>query len=196
MSATNYVFIIQSLISLFCMSFSRKSMDELNRPGIEAVEQKSKLPVTVILENIRSGLNIGSVFRSSDAFNVEKIILTGYSVVPPHREILKTALDATNSVKWEYQESALTAIASLKSAGYQIGIVEQVHGSIFLQEFIPLLHTPFALVFGNEVHGVSDEVIGLADFAVEIPQVGIKHSLNISVCAGIVLWHVYKSINS
>jgi 23S rRNA (guanosine2251-2'-O)-methyltransferase len=176
------------------MPFSRKSMNDLNRPVVSSVNVKDKMPVTVILENIRSGLNIGSVFRTSDAFQVEKVILTGYSVVPPHREILKTALDATISVKWEYQDTALTAINQLKSNGYKIGVVEQVHGAVLLHDFNPLLYTPLALVFGNEVHGVSDEAIAMADFAVEIPQEGIKHSLNISVCAGVVLWHMYQSI--
>lgn len=176
------------------MPFSRKSMNELNRPDASSIDEKAKIPVTVILENIRSGLNIGSVFRTSDAFHVEKIILTGYSVVPPHREILKTALDATHSVKWEYQESAVDAIDSLKSKGYQIGVVEQVHGSVLLHDFNPAAYIPLVLVFGNEVNGVSDDAIGLADFAVEVPQQGIKHSLNISVCAGVVLWHVYQSI--
>ncbi len=169
-------------------------MDDLNRPGIEVVGNKSKIPITIILENIRSGLNIGSVFRTSDAFCVEKIILTGFSVVPPHREILKTALDATHSVKWEYENTAVQAIDRLQSLGYKIGVVEQVHGSVLLHDFNPASYTPFALVFGNEVNGVSDDVINMADFAVEIPQEGIKHSLNISVCAGVVLWHVYQSL--
>lgn len=176
------------------MPFRRKSMDDLDRPNARSIVNKNKIPVTVLLENIRSGLNIGSVFRTSDAFHIEKIILTGFSATPPHREILKTALDATNSVKWEYEHSALIAIDRLKSKGYKIVIVEQVHGSILLHNFNPELITPFALVFGNEVNGVSDEVIALADFAIEIPQEGIKHSLNISVCAGVVLWQVYRSI--
>jgi len=175
---------------------SRKTMLELNRPGLPEMRAGAKIPVTVVLENIRSGLNIGSVFRTADAFNMEKILLAGFSVAPPHKEILKTALDATESVPWARVEDLAAALILLKEKGYHIAAVEQVHGSIPLDQFDFSEKQPLVLVFGNEVSGVSEATLGLCDSAIEIPQSGIKHSLNIAVCAGIVLWESYVQLNS
>lgn len=169
-------------------------MMELDRPDLLAVPRE-KMPLIVVLEDIRSGLNIGSVFRSADAFQVQEIILSGYSVIPPHREILKTALDATLSVPWSHTPDLAQKLIELKSMGYTIGAVEQVHGSISLDELNISASFPAVLIFGNEVHGVSDVSLGMCDFAVEVPQSGIKHSLNIAVCAGIILWHCYHQYN-
>lgn len=166
-------------------------MTELGRPGFRDIPVLERTPVTVVLENIRSGLNIGSVFRTADAFNIERILLAGYSVVPPHREILKTALDSTESVPWARVDDLAPILLHLKEKGHHIAGVEQVHGSIPLGQFDFTGRQPLVLVFGNEVSGVSDEVLGLCDSVIEIPQSGVKHSLNISVCAGIVLWEAY-----
>ncbi len=176
------------------MSLIRKSMTELNRPNLEGSKLNAKLPLVVILEDIRSGLNIGSVFRTADGMNIEKIILTGISVIPPHREILKTALDSTLSVHWEYYASTTDVILALKNKGYKIAAVEQVHHSKSLETLNVKDSLPLALIFGNEVRGVSDKALEMSDFGIEIPQHGIKHSLNISVCAGIVLWHCYAQL--
>ena len=169
-------------------------MSELNRPELESVSHE-KIPLIVVLEDIRSGLNIGSVFRTADAFQIKEIILSGYSVTPPHREILKTALDATQSVAWSYTNDLNSTLREFKSKGYKIAAVEQVHNSILLQQLNLSEWYPLVLIFGNEVHGVSDTALALCDFAIEIPQSGIKHSLNIAVCAGIVLWHCYHQFN-
>lgn len=169
-------------------------MEELDRIDLTKVESVSRMPVTIILENIRSGLNIGSVFRTADALTVEKIILAGISVSPPHREIMKTALDATLSVPWEYKDDISEIISGLKAKNYTIAAVEQVHGSISLENFEAKNHLPLAIILGNEVNGVSDRALALSDIAIELPQHGIKHSLNISVCAGIVIWHCYQSL--
>ncbi|MDZ4707988.1 MAG: TrmH family RNA methyltransferase [Saprospiraceae bacterium] len=173
----------------------RKTMTELGRPQLEPLRQSEKLPIIVILENLRSGLNIGSIFRTADAFHIKSICLTGISVIPPHREILKTALDATLSVDWKYLPDVNAGLLEFKKQGYQIVAVEQTQGSVPLSEFIFDLHTPVVLVFGNEVSGVSDAVLANADRAIEIPQSGIKHSLNVAVCAGIVLWQAYHQLN-
>ncbi len=152
-----------------------------------------KMPVVVVLDNIRSQQNIGSVFRTSDAFRVEAIHLCGISATPPHREIHRTALGATESVAWKYFPTVVHAVRSLQSEGYMVYGVEQTDQSISLHDFQPPHDRKFALVFGNEVQGISDEVVGLLDGCVEIPQFGTKHSLNIAVSAGIVLWHIHNS---
>ncbi len=167
-------------------------LDELNRITVNQFKAAEKLPVCILLDNIRSLHNVGSAFRTADAFSIEKIYLTGITGIPPHREIQKTALGATESVSWEYSESPSAAVQQLKSAGYKIIIVEQTNESIALQKFNPEKDQKLCLVFGNEVNGVSDEVIALADLALEIPQSGTKHSLNISVCVGIVVWEMVK----
>lgn len=167
-------------------------LDELNRLSVDAFKQTQKIPVCILLDNIRSLHNVGSAFRTADAFLIEKIFLTGITGIPPHREIEKTALGATTSVDWEYFEKPETAAAQLKQKGYTIIAVEQTTASIPLQQFNPTQKEKLCLVFGNEINGVSNEVIALSDMALEIPQSGTKHSLNISVCLGIVVWTVSR----
>ncbi len=167
-------------------------LQELGRISIPAFKEAEKIPVCILLDSVRSLHNVGSAFRTADAFRIEKIYLTGITGTPPHREIHKTALGATDSVEWEYAEDAAEAIKKLKIQGNKIVVVEQTTESIPLQKFIPKPETKYCLVFGNEVHGVSEEVIAEADLALEIPQAGTKHSLNISVCLGIVVWEVFK----
>ena len=168
--------------------------NELNRPDAEEYRDTVKIPVTVVLDNIRSCHNIGSVFRTSDALLVEKIYLCGISSTPPDKEIRKTALGAENSVPWEYFSSTLEVIADLKSKGYTIIAVEQVEDSISLKDYIPTENARLALVFGNEVKGVQQEVVDQCDLSLEIPQYGTKHSFNISVSVGIVLWDLFSKL--
>jgi 23S rRNA (guanosine2251-2'-O)-methyltransferase len=168
------------------------SLTQLNRLTVPEFKQSKKIPITILLDNVRSLHNVGSAFRTADAFRIEKIFLTGITGIPPHREIEKTALGATTSVDWQYIESPATAAAQLKQLSYAIIAVEQTTDSIPLQHFNPAKKEKLCLVFGNEIHGVSDEVIALADTALEIPQSGTKHSLNISVCLGIVVWTVSR----
>jgi len=170
------------------------TMSELNRKSVEGFKSAEKVPITVILDNVRSMHNVGSVFRTADAFLIEQIILCGYTPMPPHRDIQKTALGATETVHWMYQENTVTAISELQSNGYNIVAVEQAEGSQMLQNFTIIANQKIALIFGNEVDGVSDEALELCNQCIEIPQSGSKHSLNISVAAGIVLWECYKSI--
>lgn len=166
---------------------------ELGRLSVEEYKEIEKSPVTVVLDNIRSCNNIGSVFRTSDALLIEKIVLCGITATPPNKEIHKTALDAEMSVSWEYFKKTEDAVRSLKDAGYLVYAVEQVENSILLPDFEPSKDQKLALIFGNEVKGVQQSVVDLCDGAIEIPQYGIKHSFNISVSAGIVLWDViYK----
>jgi tRNA G18 (ribose-2'-O)-methylase SpoU len=169
-------------------------LDELGRISIEEFKSIEKIPVVVLLDNVRSLHNVGSVFRSADSFCVEKIFLTGITGTPPHREIQKTALGATESVQWEYAENGEAIVKKLKLEGYQIVIVEQTTTSLALQQFEPKHDTRYCLIFGNEVNGVGDNIIQHADLGIEIPQAGTKHSLNISVCAGIVLWEVFRRL--
>jgi 23S rRNA (guanosine2251-2'-O)-methyltransferase len=170
------------------------SLGELGRLSIDEFKEAEKLPVSVLLDNVRSLHNVGSAFRVSDAFGLEKLYLTGITGTPPHREIHKTALGATESVAWEYFEKPEEAVQQLKQKGYTIVVVEQTDGSMPLQEFQPVTGKKYCLVFGNEVNGVSEEVILQADVALEIPQTGTKHSLNISVCLGIVVWEVFRKL--
>jgi 23S rRNA (guanosine2251-2'-O)-methyltransferase len=166
---------------------------ELERLSVDQYRETEKTPITVVLDNIRSCNNIGSVFRTSDALLIEKVILCGITATPPNKDIHKTALDAEKSVPWEYFEETETAIEKLKKMGYKVCAVEQVVNSIMLPDFTPEKDQKLALVFGNEVKGVQQSVIDLCDGAIEIPQYGTKHSFNISVSAGIVLWDlVYK----
>lgn len=166
---------------------------ELDRLSVEEYKEIEKSPITVVLDNIRSCNNIGSVFRTSDALLIEKIVLCGITATPPNAEIHKTALDAEKSVPWEYVDKTETAVAKLKVNGYDVFAVEQVENSIMLPDFKPEKGQKYALVFGNEVKGVQQSVVDLCDGAIEIPQYGTKHSFNISVSAGIVLWDlVYK----
>ena len=168
------------------------SLEGLGRISVEEFKDSEKIPVCILLDNIRSLHNVGSAFRTADAFRIEKIYLTGITGTPPHREIQKTALGATESVAWEYSENTSAALQKLKTEGYTIVIVEQTTDSIPLQTFEATTGAKYCLVFGNEVDGVSDEAIALGDLALEIPQLGTKHSLNISVCLGIVIWEVFR----
>jgi 23S rRNA (guanosine2251-2'-O)-methyltransferase len=163
---------------------------ELNRLSIEEFQKAEKNPVVVVLDNIRSMNNIGSVFRTCDAFRVEKLFLCGITATPPHREIQKTALDATESVDWKYFEETSVAILSLKEDGFTVFAVEQTDNSFLLNQMEVKYNERIALVFGNEINGISDEALDVCDHALEIPQYGTKHSLNISVSAGIVLWDI------
>ncbi|TFF30341.1 RNA methyltransferase [Mucilaginibacter psychrotolerans] len=171
-------------------------LDELNRATVAEFQQQQKLPVVVVLDNVRSMHNIGSIFRTSDALAATAVYLCGITAQPPHREIEKTALGATQSVAWEYFEDTLQAIAKLRAEGYKIVAIEQAENSTMLTEFLPLAGEKYALIFGNEVNGVSDEAMQLIDTCIEIPQFGTKHSFNIVVSAGIVLWDFYSKIVS
>jgi len=166
---------------------------ELDRLSVDEYKEIEKTPITVVLDNIRSCNNIGSVFRTSDALLIENVVLCGITATPPNKDIHKTALDAEKSVPWEYFEETEIAVQRLKESGYRVFAVEQVENSISLPDFTPEKDQKLALVFGNEVKGVQQSVIDLCDGAIEIPQYGTKHSFNISVSAGIVLWDlVYK----
>ena len=165
---------------------------ELERVSEETFKNQKKFPVTVILNDIRSLNNIGSFFRTADAFNVEKIYLCGITANPPHRDIQKTALGATETVVWEYRQSIVDLVKELKNDGMTICSIEQTEKTTFLQDVPNLREERFALIFGNEVNGVDQDVINLSDYILEIPQFGTKHSLNVSVCAGVVLWEFTK----
>ncbi len=169
---------------------------ELARASAEDFKRLAKVPVMVVLDNIRSCHNIGSVFRTSDALLIEKIFLCGISSTPPDKEIRKTALGAENTVAWEYHPDTLEAISTLKAQGYTVIAVEQVEKSISLADYHPSANAKLALVFGNEVKGVQQEVVDRCDLAIEIPQYGTKHSFNISVSVGIVLWDLFNKIRS
>jgi tRNA G18 (ribose-2'-O)-methylase SpoU len=169
-------------------------LDELNRASVEEFKAQEKLNVAVVLDNVRSMHNIGSIFRTSDGFAVEQLVLCGISAQPPHREIEKTALGATQSVNWSYFEDVVKAVEHLRNEGYKIIAIEQAENSIMLKDFTPFPHEKYALIFGNEVNGVSDEVMKMIDVCIEIPQFGTKHSFNIVVSAGIVLWDFYSKL--
>lgn len=168
--------------------------DELNRVDVEAFKEQEKLPVIVVLDNVRSMHNIGSVFRTGDGFAIEKLYLCGITAQPPHREIEKTALGATQSIDWVHFESTLDAVASLRADGYDIIAIEQASGSTMLNTFEPLTTKKYALIFGNEVNGVSEDVMAQIDECIEIPQFGTKHSFNIVISAGIVLWDFFAKL--
>jgi len=161
---------------------------ELNRLSSEEYLAASKTQIVVLLDNVRSAGNTGSIFRTADAFRIGKLLLCGYTPQPPHRELTKTAIGAQNNVVWEHTDDILTAITDLKNYGYTIVALEHTERSIPIETWDPP-HDRLALIFGNEVYGVQQEVIDLCDVCVEIPQYGTKHSLNVSVCAGIVMWH-------
>jgi len=163
-------------------------LNELNRLSVDDFKKTKKNPVIVVLNNIRSLNNVGSFFRTCDAFAVEKVILTGITATPPHKEIRKTALGSTESVDWEYAESCLSVVTKHKEKGYKCYAIEQTSNSIDLTS-LNYNSEPVLLIFGNEVNGVDQEVIDLCDHSLEIPQFGTKHSFNVSVSAGIVLWH-------
>ena len=171
------------------------SMDELHRISVEEFRAAEKLPLTVVLDNVRSQNNIGSVFRTSDAFRVERICLCGICSTPPHRDIHKTALGAEESVAWSYHEETADCIQALKAEGYKIYAVEQVDDSIKLDALPESLGEKVAVVFGNEVEGVQEELLPLCDGSIESPQQGTKHSLNISCAAAIVLWELWQRLH-
>ncbi|MFI3265378.1 MAG: RNA methyltransferase [Rikenellaceae bacterium] len=164
---------------------------ELSRPTVEEFALKKKIPVVVVLDNIRSLQNVGSFFRTADAFAIESIALCGITATPPNRDIHKTALGAEMTVEWKYYKTTDQSICELKAQGYTIISIEQVEGSVMLNDFTVDESAKYALVFGNEVMGVDQAVVDLSDSAIEIPQVGTKHSVNVSVAGGVVLWHFF-----
>ena len=168
---------------------------ELQRKSVEEVRQASKTPLIFILDNVRSLNNIGSVFRSSDAFLIQKIYLCGITAQPPHKDIHKTALGSTDSVAWEYIENILELIEKLEQEGVKVWSIEQAEGSVFLNDFQPKKKQVYAFVLGNEIKGVNQEVINASQGVIEIPQEGAKHSLNIAVTAGVVAWDFFQKIN-
>ncbi|WP_347067898.1 RNA methyltransferase [Flavobacterium sp. WV_118_3] len=167
---------------------------ELERKNISEFKEANKTPIIIVLDDIRSLHNIGSVFRTADAFLIEKIYLCGITATPPNKEIHKTALGATDTVAWEYAKDVLEVIGNLKKEKVSVFAIEQVEHSVFLQDFIPEAGIKYALVFGNEVKGVAQQAIDAADGTIEIPQLGTKHSLNISVSAGIVVWDLFRKM--
>jgi tRNA G18 (ribose-2'-O)-methylase SpoU len=169
---------------------------ELDRLTNEGYKKADKTPIIVILDNIRSLNNIGSVFRTSDAFLIEKVYLCGITAKPPHKDIHKTALGSTDSVDWEHVEDTLSLVESLKAEEIQIASIEQADNAIMLNDFIPAKDKKIAVIFGNEVKGVQQEVVSASDFCIEIPQYGTKHSLNISVSCGVVLWDLFNKVKS
>jgi tRNA G18 (ribose-2'-O)-methylase SpoU len=168
---------------------------ELERKSIEDFKKSNKTPLILVLDDIRSLHNIGSVFRTADAFLIEKIILCGITATPPNKEIHKTALGATETVAWEYHENVLEVIENLKKENILTLAIEQVESAVLLQDFKVEKEQKYALVFGNEVYGVAQEAVAICDGCIEIPQLGTKHSLNIAVSAGIVVWDLFKKIN-
>lgn len=168
--------------------------EELDRLTIEEFKSSRKFPIAIMLDNLRSMNNVGSAFRTSDAFSIEKVVLTGITAQPPHRDIHKTALGATDSMDWEYFASSDEAITEIRAQGYRIVSIEQVEGSILLDDFIPKSGEKYCFVFGNEVKGVDQKVIDQSDLCLEIPQFGTKHSLNVSVSMGVILWDVVSKM--
>lgn len=168
--------------------------EELGRPTLEECATQDKLPVAIVLDNVRSAQNVGSFFRTADAFGIGHIALCGISATPPNREIHKTALGAEQSVEWSYHPTTLECIESLRNEGYRIIAIEQIEGATMLNNFRAESGERYALVFGNEVDGVDQAVADIVDGAIEIPQVGIKHSLNVSVSAGILMWELFRQM--
>ncbi len=169
--------------------------EELDRLGVDGFKAAEKTPLIIILDNIRSLNNIGSVFRTADAFLIEKIYLCGITATPPHKDIRKTALGATDSVSWEYRKDTLELVEELKISGFKVVSIEQAENATQLHQFDVENKVKYALVFGNEVKGVSQEVVSASNQVLEIPQYGTKHSLNISVSVGIVIWDLWSKIN-
>jgi tRNA G18 (ribose-2'-O)-methylase SpoU len=173
--------------------FMRKLLnEELGRLSVDAFKEVQKIPFLVVLDNVRSLHNIGSIFRTTDAFRLEGIYLCGITATPPHREIHKTALGATESVHWEYREETMEVIRELKERDYRIFSIEQAEGAVSLDQIQLRGNQKYALVFGHEIRGVDQEVVDISDQCIEIPQYGTKHSLNVSVAAGIVIWELFR----
>ncbi|NGF57047.1 RNA methyltransferase [Parapedobacter sp. SGR-10] len=171
------------------------SMEQLNRADIDSFKRQEKIPVVIVLDNVRSMHNVGSAFRTADGFAIEKVLLLGITGTPPHREIEKTALGATQSVEWHYHKDNVEAVRQLRAQGYKVYAVEQATGSVDLQEVAIADGGKYALVFGNEVYGVDENIMQLVDGCIEIPQFGTKHSFNVSVTIGIVLWEFVRKLN-
>ncbi len=176
------------------MNRRKLKIEELNRLSIDAFRSAGKIPLVVVLDNVRSRNNIGSVFRTSDAFRVKEIVLCGITGTPPDPEIHKTALGAEDSVGWRYAGDTLSAVHELKKQGYEVWSIEQAQNSVSLDTFVPQKEHFYAIVLGHEVHGVQQEVIDASDGCLEIPQFGTKHSLNVSVTAGIVIWDFFNAL--
>ena len=174
----------------------KRNNSELNRLSIEEFKLAEKIPLIVILEDVRSLNNVGSVFRTSDAFRIKKIYLCGITACPPHREIQKTAIGATQSVDWEYRKDTLSLIKELKNEGIFVFSVEQAYGAKSLKNLDWKDYRECAVIFGNEINGISQDALNESDTTLEIEQIGYKHSLNISVCAGIVLWEFFKKFDA
>ena len=168
--------------------------EELGRPTIEEYATVEKLPVAIVLDNVRSAQNVGSFFRTADAFGIERIELCGISCTPPNREIHKTALGSEMSVEWHYHPTTKECVEALRSEGYRIIAIEQIEGSTMLNDLRREAGVKYALIFGNEVEGVDQAIADIVDSAIEIPQVGIKHSLNVSVSAGVVMWEMFRQL--
>lgn len=167
---------------------------ELNRKSVDDFKAAAKTPLIIVLDNIRSLNNVGSVFRTADAFLIEKIYLCGITATPPHRDIQKTALGATDAVAWEYVEDSIALSQELKEQGIKLCAIEQAENAVMLNDFQPVEHQKYAIVFGNEVKGVKQEIVSMSDTVIEIPQLGTKHSLNISVSCGVVVWDLFCKI--
>lgn len=182
----------------FCLQILTRmrklAMDELSRMSVEEFKRQEKLPVTVVLDSVRSLHNVGSIFRTSDGFAVDSVVLCGITGIPPHRDIEKTALGATQSIEWSYVQDIKEALSRLRVEGKKILAVEQAEGSTMLHQFNPLPGEKYALIFGNEVNGVSEEAMQMIDACIEIPQFGTKHSFNIVISAGIVLWDFFHKL--
>lgn len=172
----------------------KKSMEELQRLSCEEYHKVAKLPIVVVLDDVRSLNNIGSMFRTADAFLIEKIYLCGITATPPSPEIHKTALGAEDSVEWEYVRDAVSLVDRLKSEGYTVCAIEQVNGSVNMLDFAVDKEKKYAVILGNEVKGVNQEVVDKVDYCIELPQYGTKHSLNVSITAGIVMWHFFTAL--
>ena len=178
------------------MELRKLSLSGLNRLSVEDYKSVPKLDYDIIADNIRSGQNVGSLFRTADSFAADNFYLCGICPTPPNKEVLKTALGATESVKWTHFADSECLIKYLREEGINVVVVEQTTHSVLLQDFIPDVNKKYAFVFGNEVDGVSELFIKNADLCIEIPQIGTKHSLNVSVCAGIVMWHMYNCLKT
>ncbi|HRN79834.1 MAG TPA: RNA methyltransferase [Ferruginibacter sp.] len=175
------------------MKSQKLSMADLNRKTVEEFRRSEKTPVIAVFENVRSAYNVGSLFRTADAFLLEAVYLTGYTAFPPHKEIRKTALGAEDTVHWKHFSHAAMAIADLRRLGYHVYAIEQVTHSTSLEQWNPEAHDKIAVIFGNEVTGVEESTIELCDGCIEIPQLGMKHSLNVATAAGVVLWEIIRT---
>ena len=189
--------ISQQRVNIYLAFFPMRKLKttELGRLTKDEIKKKGRLPIVIVLDNVRSAYNVGSIFRTCDAFLVSEIILCGITSQPPNRELMKTALGSTASVPWKYFQDTEKAVKELKELGYQIILIEQTDESISLNKFIPEEKEKYALIFGNEVDGVSGSILPLAHGAIEIPQFGTKHSFNVSVSTGVVLWHWYEKLS-